>query len=356
MKISDYTDTAARYARRLWNAARALLERYVPVVRNWIWQKTYRFTRIALYGTGIYINNRAARSAAQFSFFILMTLFPLIICVHWIIVMLNENSSDLLKAVGQLFPPSVNDFFTGYLADVADTNDKKVLVAGLIMLVTPSAAAFRSLRGILCDIRRRREPNGALMFILSFFISIIMLLIIYVSMALLFTGRRLLQFLIDRFHLSRIILDFDWMRFLLLYVILAFWLYLMYRFAHINLMDPREVFKGYAYPGALLAPLIIVAVSILFSSWIFSISERYSAVYGSLAAVIILMTWLYTCSSIIIAGGIFNRIIDERKALARRFKPPKDIHAVASTAKRTLRSAMNKVSSASSSDMKKDKE
>lgn len=323
-----------------------------PDIRQKIWERAYRFTRMLLYGTGIYINNRGARSAAQFSFFILMTIFPLLICVHWFIGMLNESSSKLLHSLYGVIPSAVLDFISDYIDYISANNSKTILVAGLIMLVTPSAAAYRSLRGILCDIRMRREHNGVLIFILSFFVSIVMLAIIYLSMVLMFTGNRLLRFLIDYFHLSDSIMGWNWLRFLLLFVLISFMLYLMYRFGHIDPMEPRDVLAGYAYPGALIGSLLIVGVSIIYS-WFISLSTRYSLVYGSLASIIIMMLWLYTCSSIIICGGIFNRIIDEHDRLVKRFHVPKDVHAAADNARRTLKSAINSGSGGdSSSDTK----
>lgn len=338
-RILSFTKTAA-------SETIAFIKRVFPIVMRKLWEKTYRTTRYITYGVGIFIKKKGARSAAQFSFFILMTLFPLLICVHWflatILVSLHSDASSILGMFSDVMPASVYGTFNAYLGYISEKHDEPILVAALIMLVTPSAAAFRALRGILCDIRNRTEKNGTLMFILSFFVSVVMLLIIYVSMVLLFTGSRLLKFLVNRFHLSESILGWNWIRFLLLFVMLYILLYVMYRFAHIDLMNPREVLEGKAYPGAVICSFLMVGVSILYS-WFINLSTNYSLVYGSLASLIILMLWMYTCSNIIIMGGVVNRVVNEREALRRRFKVPKDVHAAAENAQRSLRIAIYSV-------------
>ena len=60
-------------------------------------------------------------------------------------------------------------------------------------------------------------------------------------------------------------------------------------------------------PGAIFGGLAILAVSILFSTMI-SASARYTLVYGSLASLIILMLWLHLIGTIILLGGLVNKI------------------------------------------------
>jgi membrane protein len=61
-------------------------------------------------------------------------------------------------------------------------------------------------------------------------------------------------------------------------------------------------------PGALVASILIVAVSSVFSNLI-SASVNYPIIYGSLASLIILMVWVYICSIILIMGNVFNFVL-----------------------------------------------
>lgn len=339
LRVREQFDTGARAAARTARRLAGVIADRLLILKGHLWKRVYKFTRLFAMGVDIYIKKRAARSAAQFSFFILMTLFPLLICVHWFIGMLNENSSALLNTLAEFVPAAVMDSLSGYLDYVTESSSNAMLIAGVIMLITPSAAAFRAMRVVLCDIYNNDSVGNFLMFMLSFLISIVMLVLIYVSMLLLVTGSRVLRFLVEEFNLSSSLLGWNWLRFLVLFCVLCMTLYLIYRFAPFDPQNPKDVFDGKALPGAVAASVIIVAVSIVFS-WFINFSTRYSLVYGSLASIIILMLWLYTCSNIIIAGGIVNRLADQYKKVTKNWYVPKDMRTAAKHARRTLQTAL----------------
>ncbi len=70
------------------------------------------------------------------------------------------------------------------------------------------------------------------------------------------------------------------------------------------------------WPGAMLAAVALVAASMLFS-WYASNFANYNKTYGSLGAVIGLMTWLWISAMIIMTGAELNAAL-EREARARR--------------------------------------
>ena len=63
-------------------------------------------------------------------------------------------------------------------------------------------------------------------------------------------------------------------------------------------------------PGAIFA-----ALAAALSSWLFSLYLRfapsYSATYGSLGAVIVLMLWLYLMGLVILIGGEINNEVEK---------------------------------------------
>jgi membrane protein len=58
-------------------------------------------------------------------------------------------------------------------------------------------------------------------------------------------------------------------------------------------------------PGAALAALLWAAGSSLFG-WYVSAMGNYSATYGSLATVAVVMTWLWVSASVVLLGAQFN--------------------------------------------------
>ena len=64
-------------------------------------------------------------------------------------------------------------------------------------------------------------------------------------------------------------------------------------------------------PGAALAAAGWILYSFGYSIYIRYFS-RYSALYGSLGAVMLLMLWLYMCMNILLCGALFNRLRSEK--------------------------------------------
>jgi membrane protein len=63
-------------------------------------------------------------------------------------------------------------------------------------------------------------------------------------------------------------------------------------------------------PGALFAVIAIIMGSLIFSGYL-KVGPKYSATYGSLGAVIILMLWLYLIGLVLLIGGEINSEVEK---------------------------------------------
>jgi membrane protein len=61
-------------------------------------------------------------------------------------------------------------------------------------------------------------------------------------------------------------------------------------------------------PGSLLGTVVLMALSLLFRIYTQYLSN-YGATYGSLAGIILLMTWLWFSSILLLAAAEFNKVI-----------------------------------------------
>ena len=109
--------------------------------------------------------------------------------------------------------------------------------------------------------------------------------------------------------LDLLLVHYGWrlVQILLPFAMIFLFLALIYR---LTAWTPRH--KRTILPGASLASIALVAATNVFSYFI-SVSSRYTTVYGSLAAVIILLVWLFLCSNIIILGNVFNYVAAEQQ-------------------------------------------
>ncbi len=264
------------------------------------------------------------RSAASLSYYLIMTLFPMLICVQWILSALGEDIIAFLELFSELIPADVLGIIEDYLF-YAGSQSSGLLIIGIVTAIYTGAAAFRAITDALRDIFESHGGNSCMRFIFSFIYSVALLFSIYLLSIIVLAGKWLINFLEPFFEVIDFINLFDlanlwnWFRFVILIVIAAFMLYAVY-----YLSAWRSPFHIDVLPGAVLGSIAISVVSAFFS-WFISSSVKYSAIYGSLASVIILMLWLYILSNIILIGALVNKEISEHRN-EPKMKLHSDVH------------------------------
>ena len=258
----------------------------------------------------VYFDRRVSRSAAELAYFLILTFFPILICVNAFVGLLHLDVNMVLEAASDFVPReslSILDDYITYISDPANQSNA-MLVAGLSMTLFSASAAFRALMNIMADIYRRKTYKGVAQVVASVVFSILFLVTIYLSMVVLLTGSWFFH-LVERWlpWVARMVGDWQWMRFLILFCLVLLFVLLAYRMS-----APRGKPRPPVLTGGALASAALVAASMLFS-WFIGLSSRYSLVYGSLASVIILLVWLYLCGNILILGNAFNYVWYKRK-------------------------------------------
>ena len=248
----------------------------------------------------LYLKLNVSRASAQLAYYMLMSVFPLLIVISAIIGMMPAGTSSLLTQVLDAVPQDVRPLLEEYLSYIGRNQGIALLSGGVIMTITASSSAFRGLMDIFQEAFGQRARSGVADLLLSVLFSVLLLLLAYGSLLIMLLGDWLMGMI--RFLLDVPVLHYGWrlaqvlMPFLLLLAALA----LLYRLTAHTPHHRRRVL-----PGALLATIALVASTKLFSYFI-GMSNRYVTVYGSLASVIIMMVWLFWCSNILIMGNIFN--------------------------------------------------
>lgn len=266
----------------------------------------------------IYFSKHVSRSSAELAYFLILSFFPILVCVNAFIGLLNLDAAAILENASQFIPRESLGIFVDYLAYITENQSTALLAGGVVMTLFSASAAFRALMNIMDDIYERDSYRGAGQLIASFIFSILFLVTVYLSLVVVLTGGWLFRLLEDFLRPGAVGLpwDWQWMRFLLLFCLVLLFVLLLYRLA-----APRGSPRPPILTGGFLAAAALVAASVLFS-WFIGLSSRYSLVYGSLASVIILLVWLYLCGNILILGNVFNCVWYRRKKLRylRRMK------------------------------------
>ena len=259
----------------------------------------------------LYFSKHISRSAAELAYFLILSFFPLLICLNGFIVLLPVDLEAVLSTAAPLLPQAINDILKDYVGYITANQSPGLLVAGGFMTLFFASAAFRALMNIMEEIYGRKGYGGLRQVVASVLFALLLLVTIFLSLVVLLTGGWLFQGLEKLLHLEADTLpwDWQWMRFLLLFLLVFLFVLLVYRVA-----APRGRPRPPVLTGAFLASVALSAFSMLFSLFI-GLSSRYSLVYGSLASIIIMLVWLYLCGNILIIGNIFNCVWYKHKKL-----------------------------------------
>jgi membrane protein len=251
----------------------------------------------------IFNKQRVTRSAAAMSYYITISIFPFLIVVYAILTSLNITNENLYKVWEEIIPADVLNVILGYLRYVGGNKSGFMVFIGITVTLSSSSTAFGTLMKIMADIQGKSRFQGFWAAVYNIIISVGFLAVIYVSALVIVSGEWLLSFFQKHFGYGLLLDLWEWVRFALLFFLLLVIIFLIYQAT-----APRERKRIRRMPGALIASVLLVAVSIVFSRLI-GLAVNYPIVYGSLASFIILMFWIYICSIILIMGNVFNFVV-----------------------------------------------
>ena len=261
----------------------------------------------------LYLEIGAPRAAAALSYFLILTLFPLLVCVNYFIGLFHLDLENLLLSLDQFLPDEVLLVMRDYLGYVAGSQSQALLLASLVTILISASAGLRTLLAAMDGLHGVKNTHAVRRVVLSVALSALFLLTIYLSVVVIFTGEWFFWLLEERLprRIAELIPPLSglwrWMRYLLLFCFVLLLVLIVYRAG-----TPRGAMgRRVVVLASLLAALAIVAASALFS-WFIGMSSRYALVYGSLASLIILLVWLYLCGNILLLGAVIGRVLEDR--------------------------------------------
>ena len=266
----------------------------------------------------LYFDEHVSRSAAALAYFLLLSFFPMLICVNAFIGLLHLDVGAVLEAAAAILPRETLGILADYMGYITTNQSPALLLAGAGMTLVSASAAFRVLMHAMEELYGRRGRRGVRRLAASAAFPVLLLLTVYLAAAVLLTGEWLFTWLARKLRLPPELLpwQWQWFRFLLLFLLVFLFVLLSYRMA-----APGGVPRPPVVAGALLAAAALVAATALFSRLI-GLSARYSLVYGSLTSVVILLLWLYLCGNLLILGCAFSCVRHRRREGKHPQNPP----------------------------------
>lgn len=239
--------------------------------------------------------------AAQSSYFFMLCMIPIILLLLTMVQYTPITKADVMTAVLQVFPSSVDSMITSIVNQVYNQSMGVIPITVLVALWSAGKGVLAVTTGLNCVYKCIETRNYIVLRIRATIYTVMFILVIILLLVLSVFGNALnifiaehipiLENLADQLIASRTIIT--------LIVMIAFSL-LIYKF-----LPNRKDKMLRQLPGAVFA-----AIGWMIVSWIFSIYvdvfKGFSSMYGSLTTIVVIMLWMYFCMYITLLGGELN--------------------------------------------------
>lgn len=251
-----------------------------------------------------YFADGIPQAAAELSYFLLFSMFPLLMFVNSILAQL-DISIEGIAPVLEMLPRTLRQLITTYLNQLSGTPSFSPMLIGIGLTLYFLSRAVRSMMRTVNDIYHVEVSRGMVKDVLiSLGITAGFLVSVVCSFVLVVAGRALIRLLPQIVPVPQAVLDATHDA--------SFWVMIAFIFLFLMLFNcivPNLHLKfREVWPGALFSLVAWILVSWVFSFYVDNMA-RYSVLYGSLAAIIVLMLWLYIVSIILLMGPQLNHTL-----------------------------------------------
>jgi membrane protein len=249
--------------------------------------------------------------AAVLAYFFLLAVFPAALIVLSLLPSLSipHLQEAILDLLHQILPQQSANLFEGTVRYVASEGRGGLLTFGLIFTVWSASSGVSAIMeqlNVVHDVKERRpfwKARRTALLLLVFFV-----LLAVGSLSLVIFGGVVQSWLASIIGWSRpLVIFFATLRWIIIGVALLLTLAVIYRFGP----DVNLKFR-FISPGNVVAATLIALTSIGLRFYV-SKFGNYSATYGNLAAMIILMLWMYMAGIALLVGCEINAILRRPK-------------------------------------------
>lgn len=264
-----------------------------------------RSTHIAIRLVQRYAAHDVSQQGAALAYYLLFALFPLLIFVSSLIGQLHLDLSLITKTLAPILPSHILALAEDYLYYVSNHLSVSIVwFSAVFSIWFPMRATFCLMRAVRRAYDLSDPKNHLLHAFKVLFFTILLLFCLILTLLLITLGERLILALAQFFSFpqgfSRL---WSILRFAALGVVVFLALSALYAAAQDK---PRH--KRAILPGAALSTIAWIALSFCYSVYAEHFSN-YSAVYGTLSTIVVLMIWLYLTSLTLILGAELNHTI-----------------------------------------------
>ena len=273
-------------------------------------KKAIDFIDCALRIKGQYDDNHIAAYSAEAAFFMLVSAVPL---AMFVIILFGALSPIDIKGLADklslVFSQQANQYITKLFAEIASHATVPLASVTMVFLLLAATRGIRSIAdGIKVIYDCKEEYNIIQLAVRSVVYTVVMIAVLGAGLGVLVFASPLENAALKLLGKGgEYLLAVINMRNIIFFLALT----LLFALAYKGLVKSSMKFKNHL-PGAMVASAGWIVYSFGYSVYIKHFSS-YSALYGSLGAVMLFMLWLYMCMNILLCGALLNKISADGK-------------------------------------------
>lgn len=251
--------------------------------------------------TGNIAADHVGAYAAQTSYFFMLCMIPIILLLLTLVQYTPVTKADVMTAVIQVFPTSVDSLITSIVNQVYNQSTGVIPITIIVALWSAGKGVLAITTGLNCVYKCRETRNYIFLRIRATIYTLMFLVVILLLLILSVFGNSLNIFIAEHVPIMKRFADkLIEARIIITPVVLIVFSLLSYKF----LPNRRDKLLR-QLPGA-----VFTAIGWMVVSWIFSvyvdIFKGFSSMYGSLTTIVLIMLWMYFCMYSLLLGGELN--------------------------------------------------
>lgn len=253
-------------------------------------------TTIGHHHTGAY--------AAQAAYFFVLSLIPIILLLLTMVQYTPATKADVMKAVVQIFPSSVDGLLVSIVNEVYNQS-RTIIPITIVMALWSAGKGVLSVTYGLNLVYDSFETRGYLYLRIraTLYTFLFILTIVFMLTLPIFGDGLAILILSHAPLLERLIYTILEMRTVASFILLILFWIIVYRY----LPNRKDKIRN-QIPGAFFTALGWIILSFVFSVYL-DIFTGFSSMYGSLTTIVLIMLWLYLCMYIMLLGAEVNTLV-----------------------------------------------
>jgi len=250
--------------------------------------------------------------AAQLAYYAIFALFPFMLFLITLVghLPIPNLTEEIMNLLGAAIPENALSLVESNVKAIVSNQRSGLLSFGIVLAIWSASSAITS---IIDTLNRAYNVNeGRPLWKvrgLAILLTLGLAVFIILTMLLLVFGPQIGGWVATQVGLGHVFqVAWNIVRWPIIIVLMMMVTAVLYYFAP----DVEQDWK-WLTPGSVFAIIAIIATSLGFSYYVNNVGS-YNKTYGSIGAVIVLLTWMYLSGFFFLVGGEFNSVIDHAAA------------------------------------------